>query len=239
MYKLISFCVVIALSGFLMSGCAQTTNKTDSSSVPRKGNYAATHVPGYHERGGTRANKNFSVGIVTNMTSEVKFKTKGDPNVKSCKDFARLRYPQTDMLASCNLALSNANLIPRNRVVSLYHRGILHQNLDNLALARLDYTAALKLNPQFADAMLALAGLDFIDAHFDRVLETTQAALQLQPENPAYGHYLQGYAYEKQMQFQKARLSYQQALAIKPKWRAVRERKALIDRNWPSKSEDR
>jgi len=96
---------------------------------------------------------------------------------------SRINYKSELELARMTEILHRAEITEPQRAQLLYHRGVLYDSVGLRALARFDFTRALKLQPDMVDAY------NFIGIHFTQMQEFTQAyeafdsAIELEPEH--------------------------------------------------------
>lgn len=96
---------------------------------------------------------------------------------------SRINYKSELELARMTEILNRAEITEPQRAQLLYHRGVLYDSVGLRALARFDFTRALKLQPDMVDAY------NFIGIHFTQLQEFTQAyeafdsAIELEPEH--------------------------------------------------------
>ena len=83
--------------------------------------------------------------------------------------------------------------IPNYFCLSAY-LGIVYQRHDTMALAKVAFAQAIRVNPNFADAYLALLQLHLRTQTFDQAIDVAQQLLAMQPHN-AVAHLALGRAY--------------------------------------------
>jgi tetratricopeptide (TPR) repeat protein len=93
--------------------------------------------------------------------------------------------------------------------------GIAYQQLLELSSARRYYEKAIKLNPQYAEAVNNLGTVYYAQKSYRRAVEQYRKALRLQPESASFLSNL-GTAYFARKNYNQALASYQQALALDP-----------------------
>ena len=81
------------------------------------------------------------------------------PNWKGCTGNPDVEWKQ--QIERCSELIDSRAESRQNLAIAYYNRGIAYENLDNYAKAIADYTEALALDPEDADALL-YRGLDKI-----------------------------------------------------------------------------
>src|SRR5262249_30866125 len=96
------------------------------------------------------------------------------------------------VIAGCTRMTQNPNEVPHNRAVAFYNRGGIYKERKDYDRAIADYSEAIKLDPQFINALLnrgmaydAKGDSDGSAADFGRVIE-------LKPDDPL-AYYNRGY----------------------------------------------
>jgi tetratricopeptide (TPR) repeat protein len=80
-------------------------------------------------------------------------------NWKGCTGYPDVEWKQ--QIERCSDLISSGDESQQNLAIAYYNRGLAYENLDNYAKAIADYSEALALDPEDADALL-YRGLDKI-----------------------------------------------------------------------------
>jgi tetratricopeptide (TPR) repeat protein len=148
----------------------------------------------------------------------------GNSSARLCFEAAESRAgPSLSLIRTCDQAMNDEGLSEYDRVATLVNRGILKARLGNLDEAIVDYDAALKSDPNEAEAYLnkGFALLHLPDAApQDRPMFDT--ALEKRTRKPALAYYGRAVANELSGHVRAAYDDYRQASLLDPKWQDPR-----------------
>jgi tetratricopeptide (TPR) repeat protein len=148
----------------------------------------------------------------------------GNTAARTCYEAAGARTAQgQDMIRMCDEALRQEGLSHDDRVATLVNRGILKARGGRIGEAIVDYDAALRSDPDQAEAYLnkgfALLNLPDSQVEAKPMFDTALAKKTRRPELAYYGR---GVAHELSGKVRAAYLDYRQASRLDPKWRQPR-----------------
>lgn len=129
----------------------------------------------------------------------------------------------TDLIAGvghCNIALNNPLIIP-DRVATLVNRGVLLHKLDRIDSAMNDFNAAIRINPEQADAWLNRGVAKLTLAQPAEAMSDIQKGIDLGPSEPALAYFNRAIAHERLGQIPQAYYDYQRAVKAAPNFVAA------------------
>lgn len=144
--------------------------------------------------------------------------TMGGGYAESCYAAAESRYASKQGIDECNLALAEEGLPVEDRVATLVNRGILHLRRHDVTRANADFDAALRINPQQAEAWLNKA---VVHARFGKstdALPHLAKAFELGTRKPALAYFVRAMAYEDSGNLRAAYADLQRAHQLDPDW---------------------
>jgi tetratricopeptide (TPR) repeat protein len=144
----------------------------------------------------------------------------GEGPERHCFQAAKTGLDLIAGVGHCNIALNNP-LIIEDRVATFVNRGVILHKLNRIDSAMADFNAALRINPEQADAWLnrgvaKLSLKDYADALVD-----IQKGIELGPSEPAVAYFNRAIAYERLNRIADAYYDYQRALKAAPNWPAA------------------
>lgn len=157
----------------------------------------------------------------------------GSEQAKSCEAYAQKYAAQTAGLDACSSALAEPALSKRNRQASLFNRGLIHMNMDNIDAAKQDFQTVLKEDPGFGDAYLSLGIMEANAQNYAQAKVLGDQALNLSTAQPDRVYVLLGWIAEHQFDFDGARAAYGQALDINPGSANARRKLKRLNTLWP------
>jgi len=143
----------------------------------------------------------------------------GNDLAESCYLAAEARNATPNNLETCDRALNEAPLSPRDRVATHVNRGVLHLNRADLRAANADFDAALAMDPNEPEAWLNKA---VGHAKFGKSVEAlpmVQKALDLNTRRPALAYFVRAMALEDSGNIVGAYRDLRRARALEPKWK--------------------
>jgi tetratricopeptide (TPR) repeat protein len=144
----------------------------------------------------------------------------GNSSARLCFEAAESRSnPSLGVIRTCDQAMRDEGLSDYDRVATLVNRGILKARLGDVDEAIVDYDAALKTDPNEAEAYLnkGFALLHLPDAA-QQARPMFDSALQKRTRKPALAYYGRAVANELTGQVRAAYEDYRQASLLDPKW---------------------
>jgi tetratricopeptide (TPR) repeat protein len=131
---------------------------------------------------------------------------------------ARIHYTSRKEIENCTFALDYTSMSLRDRAATLANRGIIYMALEEYQSAIRDYSASLRLQPDFGEIYVNIGNVYYMGQVYDKaVLEYTTAI----EKNTSLSHvaYLnRGMAYESLGDFVNAENDYKTAAEILPEW---------------------
>jgi tetratricopeptide (TPR) repeat protein len=118
----------------------------------------------------------------------------------------------------CNRALAEEALTAQDRAATHVNRGILQLRRANLDRADADFDAALRLNPQEAEAYLNKAVLNARYGKSADALPYVAKALENGTRRPAIAYFVRAMANEDSGKIGAAYQDFQRARTLDPKW---------------------
>lgn len=114
---------------------------------------------------------------------------------------------------------------PVHRSVAYYYLGVIESMANNLTVATQNYVAAIKLNPNYAEAYFNLGAIYYRQGLQKNAEEAFLKTLELQPE---YGraHYSLGFLYLEQKKYALARTHADKAAEYGVPYKTLKERLA-------------
>jgi tetratricopeptide (TPR) repeat protein len=144
---------------------------------------------------------------------------RADGAVHGCFEAANGRIEAKPGLKLCDIAVADRRLTSAFHAASLVNRGIVHLQADALALALIDFDAAIAEAPDNADAYvnkgIALLQIGGRDAEAVAVLTD---ALDHGPKRPEIVYYHRAGAYEGLGRLRDAYNDYAEAAQLAPDW---------------------
>ena len=143
----------------------------------------------------------------------------GNGLAEGCYLAAEARNATANSLETCNRALNEEALSPRDRMATHVNRGILHLNRANLRAADADFDAALAMDPNEPEAWLNKA---VGHAKFGRTVDAlplVQKALDLNTRRPALAYFVRAMALEDSGNLVGAYRDLRRARSLEPKWK--------------------
>ncbi len=142
----------------------------------------------------------------------------GTTRARSCFDAAAARNTGREAMRACDLALQEEALPTRDRVATFVNRGILHMHARRTAAALSDYEAALRVDPESAEAWVN-KGIALLRAGRDKeAADAITRGLDLGPANPAVAYYSRAFAFEGIGRVRDAYEDFGRAAALAPEW---------------------
>jgi tetratricopeptide (TPR) repeat protein len=144
--------------------------------------------------------------------------TMGGGYAKSCYTAAESHFVSKQGIEDCNLALAQEALPVQDRVATLVNRGILYLRRRDVTRADADFDAALRIDPNQAEAWLDKA---IVRAQFGKssdALPHVTKALQAGTRKPALAYFVRAMIYEDSGNLRAAYADLQRAHQLDPNW---------------------
>lgn len=153
------------------------------------------------------------------MSAEAAARVLGSGYGRLCYEAARAGQPSDLGVATCDKALAEQDLEPADRAATLVNRGILLMYAKKHAQALASYEAALKVEPELAEAYVN-KGIALVNLGRDaEAVAASSRALELNPSRPELAYYTRGVAHEQLGNARAAYNDYRQAAALSPEWK--------------------
>jgi tetratricopeptide (TPR) repeat protein len=118
-------------------------------------------------------------------------------------------------VAACTQLLQAGDLSPRMQAITLYNRGTSYEGAGQYALAIADFSEAIRLKPDYANAFLNRGGSYVGEGRYDLAIADLNDAIRLDPD--LYDAYVdRGSAYENNGQYEPALADFNDAIRLKP-----------------------
>jgi tetratricopeptide (TPR) repeat protein len=141
-------------------------------------------------------------------------------DARSCSFAAELSVriaTSRDDLVTCNRALEQAALSPRDRAATYVNRGILNAAIGRYQEALNDYNEALELDA-LPQAWNGKGNLYHLAERYDDAIDAYERSLELNLPQPQVAHYNLGLVYERMNDDEAAARSFRTALELAPEW---------------------
>lgn len=136
---------------------------------------------------------------------------------RECYEAVESGNSPRETMDTCNLALEQERLTPRDRAATHVNRGIIHMRQGRLEMALQDYSISARIQPDLADAQVnrgaALYGL----RRYEEALEALNVGVNAENVNArSVAHYNRGLTNEKLGLIEAAYHDFRDALEIQP-----------------------
>jgi tetratricopeptide (TPR) repeat protein len=144
----------------------------------------------------------------------------GEGPERACYASAKTGMDLIAGVGHCNMALNNP-LIVEDRVSTFVNRGVLLHKLNRVESAMADFDAALRIDPEQADAWLNRGVAKITLRQLDDALVDIQKGIDLGPSEVAVAYYDRAIVYEQMKRIPEAYADYQRALKEAPNFTAA------------------
>ena len=208
-------------------------------------NTVAAEAQTREDKKGWHKQKGHSYGVERGREGSTEFKFKMDmdfktsitrivsENAQNCAQKAA--NPKPDDIHYCTAALAEPELSPENRYSATYNMGLMQMAFGETDTAALTLLSASALAPENSDSYLALAKLETARGDDALAMDYAVTALSKNPKRPSEIHVTIGHLHEREFEFEKARASYEAAIAANGGSGPARRRLARVNRLWPAK----
>ena len=223
---------ILILAGLLsLTACVSTSNKPSDFVVDHSVVKTRIQDPNME--------RELEYQFATHMEFKTVTRRVGSENAKKCEEFAREYIAMPAWVKICDQAISEQSLSAQNRQATLFNRGLLYMNLDQIELARADFQSIINETPNFGDAYLSLGTIEANVQNYGRAKDYALKALSYEVEQTDRVYVLLGWVAEHQFDFPAAREAYETALKLKPGASATRRKLDRVNRLWPEKAASR
>ncbi|HJR56320.1 MAG TPA: tetratricopeptide repeat protein [Rhizomicrobium sp.] len=144
----------------------------------------------------------------------------GEGPERACYLSAKSGQDSIAGIGHCNMALNNP-LIVQDRVATLVNRGVILHQLNRIEPAMTDFNAALRIDPEHADAYLNRGVAKMTLGQVANALVDIQKGIDLGPSEIALAYYDRAIAHERLGNIREAYFDYQRALRAAPNFTAA------------------
>jgi len=146
----------------------------------------------------------------------------GSGSAHSCYDAALHGRSDSIAVRSCDDALSDDRLSRHDRAATYVNRGILHLRRHSSDDAAADFSSAVRIQPDLAEAYTNRGNLLLQRGQYTEAKEAYDQALERSPADPAKSYYGRAIANEELGDVRAAYEDYRQASHLDPYWNAPR-----------------
>ena len=158
-------------------------------------------------------------GIVSAGQAQAAVSIIGGGMGHACYKAAEVNAPLRPSIATCSAALDQETQSSHDRASTFVNRGIIYMQARNITAALADYDAALRIDPELAEAYInkgiALVNLGGRDAE---AVELLTKGLDRKPLHPEVAFYTRAVAHEMIGATREAYEDYRQAAELAPAW---------------------
>ena len=123
-----------------------------------------------------------------------------------------------EAVKECTLALEEEVLSPHERAATFVNRGVLHLAARDFGTARSDFDAALRIEPNLAEALTNRGAALIGQGHDAQAITEIDRGLGLNPMEPEKAYFNRAIAEERLGDLKSAYNDYRKAQALKPDW---------------------
>ena len=125
---------------------------------------------------------------------------------------------RTEAVQECTLALQNESLTPHEVAATYVNRGVLRLASRDFGKARTDFDAALRMEPNLAEAITNRGAAMIGQGSFAPGIAEIDRGLALNPMEPEKAYFNRAIAEERLGDLKSAYYDYRKALDLKPDW---------------------
>lgn len=129
---------------------------------------------------------------------------------------ARIHYTSRPEVENCDYALDFGAMSLRDRAATLTNRGIIHMALKNYDEAIQDYSAAIRLKPEFGEIYVNIGNVYYLGKFYEKAIEQYTLAIDKATTKVHIAYLNRGMAYEHLGNFDNAEANYRAAMEIIP-----------------------
>lgn len=149
--------------------------------------------------------------------------TVGGSSAASCYHAAAARDMSDQAMNDCNSALERETLSQGDQVASFVNRGILRLIHNDFRNAEADFTRAMAIEPNQAEAFLNMAIAHYQQGRVDTAASLFERSLALGTKYPAIAYFGRGLANEDRGNIEGAYADLRRASELNPGWKAPTE----------------
>lgn len=147
-------------------------------------------------------------------TAQMAVTTIGETDAGGCYENANNAL--TSDTSPCDRALKNPTTTRADRLKTLVNRGVIHNRNGAIQAALDDFSAALEIDGQAAEAYLNRGNSFFLVGRLDDALNDYERSLELDVKEPWAAWYNIGLVHDVQENEEEARKAYAMALTLNP-----------------------
>lgn len=131
-------------------------------------------------------------------------------------------------IESCDKALKQEQLTESDRAATLVNRGIILNRARKLDAALADFSAALKAQPESAEAFLNRGNTYFFRREFESALGDYSRAIELETSDLHVAYFNRALVHEVMKDYEAAKTDLNEALRLAPNFVQATERLAIV-----------
>lgn len=147
----------------------------------------------------------------------------GGSSAESCYHAAAARDTSANAMEECNSALDHETLSESDEIASYVNRGILSMIQTDYRSAEADFSRALVLDPNQAEATLNMGIAHYQQGRIDSAAKLFGRAIELRTAYPALAYFGRGLANEDRGDVPSAYADLRRASQLNPGWNAPAE----------------
>jgi tetratricopeptide (TPR) repeat protein len=148
----------------------------------------------------------------------------GNTDARDCFLIARAGNNPSGGIAACDSALKTELLTPHDHAGTFVNRAAMKIALHQIDDAITDYTEAVSIQPNLADAYVDRAIAFIMQKRFDEAMTDVNRSIELGLTHPYMGYYNRAVVEQLSGKFKDAYLDYQKALQMEPDFMLAAER---------------
>jgi tetratricopeptide (TPR) repeat protein len=156
--------------------------------------------------------------LIPLSASHAAVQTYGGPMSRLCYESALARDSRPLAMESCDRSLSEESMTTPDRAATYVNRGILHMVRGHGSSADADFTKALAIDDNLADAWLNKGFLRIRQGNGREALPLIEEGIKRGPQRQALALFARGVAYEQMGEFRAAYADLNRARELEPSW---------------------
>jgi tetratricopeptide (TPR) repeat protein len=161
--------------------------------------------------------------LIPLSASHAAVQTYGGPMSRLCYESALSRDTRPSAMENCNRALNEESMTTPDRAATFVNRGILHMVRGHGSSADTDFTKALAIDDNLADAWLNKGFLRIRQGNGRDALPLIEEGIKRGPQRQALAIFARGVAYEQTGDLQAAYADLRRARELEPSWALPKE----------------
>lgn len=167
------------------------------------------------------------IALLISRTAYAAVTVFGSTLARQCYEAAEKHGAVRTGLALCNRALTDEDLVARDRAATFVNRGILKLLSDDRAGALADYATAIRLQPDMGDAYVNRGLLYLREEDKDELaLAEITKGLEIGTSDPAAAYFGRAFAYESLGRIAEAYQDFKHAAELRPDWNGPKKQLA-------------